>query len=276
MPFDDREVAREALRGSERPRDPARARRGRRALPGRLVRAGVGDQVTGVQIDSRRIEEGDLFVAVGRRRRLPRRTRSPAAPRRRSCPSDAHASLAALGRRGARPLAAPASSASPARSARRRPRTSWPRSAARTRATVAAEASYNNELGVPLTLCRLEPDTEVCIARAGDARLRPDRRALRDRPAARRRRHERRARCTWSCVGSLEASRARRPSCSTALPAGGVAVRARAAPSSTRRRDDLDVRRFGEGGDARCSSSSARATARTCASTSAAARSSSS
>jgi UDP-N-acetylmuramoyl-tripeptide--D-alanyl-D-alanine ligase len=29
--------------------------------------------------------------------------------------------------------------------------------------TVAAPASYNNELGLPLTLCRLEPDTEVCI-----------------------------------------------------------------------------------------------------------------
>jgi UDP-N-acetylmuramoyl-tripeptide--D-alanyl-D-alanine ligase len=29
--------------------------------------------------------------------------------------------------------------------------------------TVAAEASLNNEIGVPLTLCRLESDTEVCI-----------------------------------------------------------------------------------------------------------------
>jgi UDP-N-acetylmuramoyl-tripeptide--D-alanyl-D-alanine ligase len=29
--------------------------------------------------------------------------------------------------------------------------------------TIAAEASYNNEIGVPLTLCRLEADTEVCI-----------------------------------------------------------------------------------------------------------------
>jgi UDP-N-acetylmuramoyl-tripeptide--D-alanyl-D-alanine ligase len=29
--------------------------------------------------------------------------------------------------------------------------------------TIGAEASYNNEIGVPLTLCRLEPDTEVCI-----------------------------------------------------------------------------------------------------------------
>ena len=29
--------------------------------------------------------------------------------------------------------------------------------------TIAAEASYNNEIGVPLTLCRLETDTEVCV-----------------------------------------------------------------------------------------------------------------
>jgi UDP-N-acetylmuramoyl-tripeptide--D-alanyl-D-alanine ligase len=29
--------------------------------------------------------------------------------------------------------------------------------------TIAAEASFNNEIGVPLTLCRLEADTEVCI-----------------------------------------------------------------------------------------------------------------
>src|SRR5256714_10637629 len=29
--------------------------------------------------------------------------------------------------------------------------------------TVAAEAGYNNELGVPLTLCRLEAETEVCV-----------------------------------------------------------------------------------------------------------------
>jgi UDP-N-acetylmuramoyl-tripeptide--D-alanyl-D-alanine ligase len=29
--------------------------------------------------------------------------------------------------------------------------------------TIAAEASFNNEIGVPLTLCRLEHDTEVCV-----------------------------------------------------------------------------------------------------------------
>src|SRR5205823_8665921 len=29
--------------------------------------------------------------------------------------------------------------------------------------TIAAEASFNNEIGVPLTLCRLEPETEICV-----------------------------------------------------------------------------------------------------------------
>jgi UDP-N-acetylmuramoyl-tripeptide--D-alanyl-D-alanine ligase len=31
------------------------------------------------------------------------------------------------------------------------------------RPTVAAERSFNNEIGVPLTLCRLEPETEICV-----------------------------------------------------------------------------------------------------------------
>jgi UDP-N-acetylmuramoyl-tripeptide--D-alanyl-D-alanine ligase len=30
-------------------------------------------------------------------------------------------------------------------------------------ATVASHANYNNELGVPLTLCRIEPDTRACV-----------------------------------------------------------------------------------------------------------------
>jgi UDP-N-acetylmuramoyl-tripeptide--D-alanyl-D-alanine ligase len=33
--------------------------------------------------------------------------------------------------------------------------------------TIAAEGSFNNELGVPLTLCRLERDTELCIVEMG-------------------------------------------------------------------------------------------------------------
>src|SRR5205085_9446165 len=33
--------------------------------------------------------------------------------------------------------------------------------------TVAAEASFNNELGIPLTMCRIEPATELCIVEIG-------------------------------------------------------------------------------------------------------------
>ena len=29
--------------------------------------------------------------------------------------------------------------------------------------TVAAERGFNNEIGLPLTLCRIEPDTEVVV-----------------------------------------------------------------------------------------------------------------
>jgi UDP-N-acetylmuramoyl-tripeptide--D-alanyl-D-alanine ligase len=32
---------------------------------------------------------------------------------------------------------------------------------------VAAEAGYNNELGLPLTLCRIEPDTEIVVTEMG-------------------------------------------------------------------------------------------------------------
>ena len=33
--------------------------------------------------------------------------------------------------------------------------------------TIASRANYNNELGLPLTLCRLEPDTEVAVTEMG-------------------------------------------------------------------------------------------------------------
>ena len=33
--------------------------------------------------------------------------------------------------------------------------------------TIANEGNYNNEIGVPLTLCRIEEDTELCISEMG-------------------------------------------------------------------------------------------------------------
>src|ERR1700688_1412363 len=35
------------------------------------------------------------------------------------------------------------------------------------RRTVASEGNFNNELGVPLTICRVEPETELCIVELG-------------------------------------------------------------------------------------------------------------
>jgi UDP-N-acetylmuramoyl-tripeptide--D-alanyl-D-alanine ligase len=119
------------------------------------------DRFTGVQVDSRRIVPGDLFVAVGRGSDFleDARERGAAAT---LVPDDAFSALARIGgavrvRSTARVVAITGSmgktstkdilAALCAPSAR----------------TIAAEASYNNEIGVPLTLCRLEEDTEVCI-----------------------------------------------------------------------------------------------------------------
>ena len=127
--------------------------------PGRLDAEPWAEEITGVKIDSRRIAEGDLFVAVGagadfRRHALARGAAATLVP------DDAHAALAALGRAvrersGARVVGITGSTG----------KTSTKDILAALCApavkTVAAEASYNNEIGVPLTLCRLEPDTEV-------------------------------------------------------------------------------------------------------------------
>jgi UDP-N-acetylmuramoyl-tripeptide--D-alanyl-D-alanine ligase len=128
---------------------------------GRLTPAGWSDEATGVAIDSRRVEEGDLFVAVGGGADF----RSHAFARGAAAvlvPDDAFAALAAVGgavraRSSARVVGITGSTG----------KTSTKDILAALVApharTVAAERSFNNELGVPLTLCRLESDTEVCV-----------------------------------------------------------------------------------------------------------------
>jgi UDP-N-acetylmuramoyl-tripeptide--D-alanyl-D-alanine ligase len=119
------------------------------------------DVITGVQVDSRRIEHGDLFVALGRgvdflEDALGRGAAATLVPER---PFEA---LAAIG--GAVRERASAQvvgiTGSTGKTSTKDILAALCALAAR---TVAAEASYNNEVGVPLTLCRLEPDTEVCI-----------------------------------------------------------------------------------------------------------------
>lgn len=132
-----------------------------RLCPGELWTDPGAAEVTGVTIDSRLVEPGDLFVAVGRGSEYAAEARANGAVAT-LLPDDAFAALAALGRSvrersGARVVGITGSMG----------KTSTKDILAAIcgtrRRTVAAEASYNNELGVPLTLCRLEPDTEICI-----------------------------------------------------------------------------------------------------------------
>jgi UDP-N-acetylmuramoyl-tripeptide--D-alanyl-D-alanine ligase len=119
------------------------------------------DRFTGVQVDSRRLVTGDLFVAVGDGAAFLEDAVCHGAAAT-LLPHDAFAALAHIAgtvrdRSSARVVGITGSmgktstkdilAALCAPSAR----------------SLAAEASYNNEIGVPLTLCRLEEDTEVCI-----------------------------------------------------------------------------------------------------------------
>jgi UDP-N-acetylmuramoyl-tripeptide--D-alanyl-D-alanine ligase len=129
--------------------------------PGQLVAAPGAEEVTGLQTDSRRIQPGDLFVAVGGGVGFVEDALAHGAAAT-LVPDDAHAALAALAgrvreRSKARFVAITGSmgktSTKDILAAICSPQ----------RRTVAAERSYNAEIGVPLTIGRVEPDTELCI-----------------------------------------------------------------------------------------------------------------
>lgn len=119
------------------------------------------DVVTGVKIDSRLVEPGDLFVAVGRGVEFVDEARSRGAAAI-LVPKDAFDAMAALGRavRDRSDARVVAITGSTGKTSTKDILAALCRPVAR---TVAAEANFNNELGVPLTLCRLEEDTEICI-----------------------------------------------------------------------------------------------------------------
>ena len=129
--------------------------------PGRLDRAVWADEITGVQVDSRRIDEGDLFVAIGPGVDYAKHAfaRGAAAV---LVPDDAFAALAAIAgavrdRSSARVVAITGSMGKTST------KDILGAIADAQLRTVAAERSFNNEIGVPLTLCRLEEDTELII-----------------------------------------------------------------------------------------------------------------
>ena len=120
-----------------------------------------GNQFTGVQVDSRRIVTGDLFVAVGRGSAFVDDALSRGAAAA-VVPDDAFAALARVGsevraRSRARVVGI---TGSMGKTSTKDILAALCMPVAR---TIAAEASFNNEIGVPLTLCRLDADTEVCI-----------------------------------------------------------------------------------------------------------------
>jgi UDP-N-acetylmuramoyl-tripeptide--D-alanyl-D-alanine ligase len=121
----------------------------------------TADEVTGVQIDSRRVRPGDLFVAIRGGVDYLDKARAAGAVAT-LIPDDDFAALAAIGRavRDRSTAEVVGITGSTGKTSTKdilaalcRPH----------RRTVAAEASYNAELGVPLTLARLEPDTGLLI-----------------------------------------------------------------------------------------------------------------
>jgi len=128
---------------------------------GRLVARPWADSVTGMQVDSRRISEGDLFVAVGGGVDFVEHALARGAAAA-LVPHDAFAALAAIAgrvrdRSSARFVGITGSTGKTST------KDILNAICARQRRTIANEGNYNTEVGVPLTVCRVEPDTEIVI-----------------------------------------------------------------------------------------------------------------
>ncbi len=205
---------------------------------------GGAEAVTGVDVDSRRIRPGDLFVAVsgGEAFLDDARARGAAAT---LVPDDAHAALAALGgavraRSDARVVAITGSVG----------KTSTKDILAallRTRLrTVAAPEGFNNEIGLPLTLCRIETETEAVVtemAMRGFGQIRDLARAARPDLGV----ITSIAPVHLEQMGSLENIARAKAELLDELPDGAVAVLPEDAPElEPFVPERLDVRRFGQ------------------------------
>ena len=198
------------------------------------------DTITGVQVDSRRIEPGDLFVAVGGgvdflEAALERGAAATLVPEH---PFEAMAALGSLvrDRSAARVVGITGSTG---KTSTKDILAALCVTAAR---TVAAEESYNNEIGVPLTLCRLEPDTEVCVlelAMRGFGQIADLCRIARPHVGV----ITNVGPVHLELVGSLEGVLRAKGELVAALPPGGTAIVPLEFPVD---RDDVDVIRLGE------------------------------
>jgi UDP-N-acetylmuramoyl-tripeptide--D-alanyl-D-alanine ligase len=134
----------------------------RELAPGRLQVAPAVGEVTGLQTDSRRVEAGDLFVAVGSGAGFFVEDALARGAAAALVPNDAFAALGALAGR-VRDRSTARFVAITGSMGKTSTKDILAAICAVQRRTVAAERSYNAEIGVPLTIGRVEPDTELCI-----------------------------------------------------------------------------------------------------------------
>jgi UDP-N-acetylmuramoyl-tripeptide--D-alanyl-D-alanine ligase len=207
-----------------------------------------------MQIDSRLIEEDDLFVAVGTAgadfigHALARGAAAVLVP------DEPHAALATIGGEVRNRASARVVGITGATGKTTTKDILAALCASRLR-TVASYANYNNELGVPLTLCRIEPDTELCIVEMGMRGLgqiawlasfaKPDIGLITNI-----------APVHLELVGTVENVAKAKAELIEALPSGGTAVvphEPLLEPYLTR--TDIEIRRFGDGGQPRLETS---------------------
>jgi UDP-N-acetylmuramoyl-tripeptide--D-alanyl-D-alanine ligase len=126
---------------------------------------GDADVVTGVEIDSRRVKAGELFVAIRGGRDYVGDAQARGAVT--LVPDDDFAAMAAIGRavRARIDARVVAITGSVGKTSTKDILAALLRAAGAN--VVAAEDGFNNEIGLPLTLCRVEPDTDVVVTEMG-------------------------------------------------------------------------------------------------------------
>ena len=210
----------------------------RAVAPGELDGSG---ELTGIEIDSRRVGPGDLFVAVRGGREF------VADARRRGAttlvPDHEFAAMAAIGRllRSRSTAIFVGVTGSTGKTSTKDILAALCAPVAR---TVATEASYNAELGVPLTLGRLEPDTEICIVELGMRGfgqiaglceiVRPNIGVITAVGPVH-----------LELVGSVDGVARSKAELVAALPEGGIAIVPRSEALEPHLRDDIEIRRVG-------------------------------
>ena len=216
--------------------------------PGRLERSRGAERVTGVSIDSRRIEPGDLFVAVGGGVDFVKDALEAGAAAA-LIPEDAFGALGALGRtvRERSNAKVVAVTGSTAKTSTKDILGALCAPHAR---TVVAEGSQNNEIGLPLTLCRLDENSEIAILEMGMRGLgqiaelcdiaQPDVGIITSVGPVH-----------LELLGTVERVAQAKAELIESLPPGGTAVvpAGEAYLEPYLNRDDIEVARFGDGGD---------------------------